>query len=161
MGWVVGHIRSGRGRYGGSIYVTTTELDGSGSFLAEGGSSDSGTGGGGGRVAIYANKAMNFTNFSGVSVAPGQGGTRGSIVFVSQPVRPIAPSSGTVSYTQSLPVNVTITGPAGIPAPSGSVTLTAGPYPIGQLEVVGRVATPITRASEFGRDCFCRASWYL
>ena len=62
------------GSAGGSVYVTTGALAGSGTFNANGGSNDSGYGfgGGGGRVAIYYNaKQSTFTGFTASTASGG------------------------------------------------------------------------------------------
>jgi hypothetical protein len=73
------------GSAGGSVYVTSGTLTGSGTFNADGGGNAStyGSGGGGGRVAVYYNNAASFTGFTGSTatgpaVVPGNGGSSGA-----------------------------------------------------------------------------------
>ena len=73
------------GSAGGSVYVTTGTLTGSGTFNANGGNNTSqyGQGGGGGRVAVYSTSASGFTGFTastatGGTVMSGSGGIAGA-----------------------------------------------------------------------------------
>lgn len=87
-------VRGGGGGSGGSIYIRTVKLEGEGTFSALGGNAGArltgqrpGSGGGGGRIAIYYEDKTGYTrNMNDASVAGGLGagdpGQQGSIVFV-------------------------------------------------------------------------------
>ena len=104
---------------GGSIYVTTAVLAGSGSFTANGGSNTTPTlsgsaAGGGGRVAIYYSGPTTFTGFATSTASggiftgqqTGYAGTSGTTVFFDTSV-----SNSNVSVYQSgfqIPANSTV-----------------------------------------------------
>ena len=113
------------GSAGGSVYVTTGTLTGSGTFNADGGSNAStyGSGGGGGRVAVYSNNAAAFTGFTastatGAMVVAGNGGVSGS--------------NGTVGFfdtsvaNDNLAVYQNFTIPAGTSPTYNSVSVNTG-----------------------------------
>ncbi len=63
-----------RSAAGGTFFLTTGQLLGSGSIKAQGGIANSAAGGGGGRIAVVLlNPAGSFTNFSGSMTVSGQG----------------------------------------------------------------------------------------
>ncbi|MCY2987758.1 MAG: Ig-like domain-containing protein [Planctomycetota bacterium] len=78
------------GGSGGSIWITTGTLQGSGSLRADGGAGNgSGGGGGGGRIAVYYNQAdafTGFTNSTAKSAAGGQAGAVGTVAFIDQTI---------------------------------------------------------------------------
>ena len=81
---------AGGGGAGGSIWVTTNTLAGTGNFQAIGGSSagNDGGGGAGGRIAVHFSDWSNFTQPQNSSIAGGSGtggaAERGTLVFVDR-----------------------------------------------------------------------------
>jgi hypothetical protein len=111
------------GSAGGSIYVTTGTLAGSGTFNANGGMNavQYGNGGGGGRVAVYYNNAANFSGFTG-STATGSTVGNGAV----------AGSNGTVGFFDTSVPNYNLatyqnfTIPAGTSPTYNAVTVNTG-----------------------------------
>ena len=104
------------GGAGGSVWVTASQLAGSGLIAAAGGAggANGGGGGGGGRIAIYSGKTNHFTGSirapGGSGQTPGQNGT----VFFSSVVGPAnvltQSRPGAVSFAVSNPRLSDVTG---------------------------------------------------
>ena len=87
-----GGWHEGTGGSGGSIWVTTNMLTGSGYFQANGGNrryDNYGAGGGGGRIAVHYTTDAGFTGFGASTANPGvsyHAAEPGSVVFVDHSV---------------------------------------------------------------------------
>jgi len=81
--WVDWWGTAASGGSGGSIYLTTGALTGSGKFTANGGPRPTyGSDGGGGRIAVYFGADVGFTGFtSSTALAGGAAAANGTVVF--------------------------------------------------------------------------------
>jgi hypothetical protein len=143
------------GGSGGSVWVTTSQIEGSGLIAAAGGAGDpdEGGGGGGGRIALY----CPTNNFAGSIAAPGGPGAfpgANGTVFLSAVLLPppgvLAQSpSGIVSFAVSN-VDLTLSSPLDLNSVSGADFLIITPTGVlPQAEVTLSTPAPYTLQAAF------------
>jgi YD repeat-containing protein len=120
------------GSAGGSVYVTTATLAGSGTFTANGAGNTSpyGNGGGGGRVAVYSSSSANFSGFVGSTATgggvPANGGVAGANGTVGFFDTSVANNNLSVYQNFAVPASVTATYNSVSVAGGGTFTLGGG-----------------------------------